>query len=162
MLQSPDIRLVLTWGPHPSDLDSMIRFFDENGNEVCKLYYPNKKCEDYATLDVDETNVSYFAMKWFKSNYFFLFLLQGGTNGPETISIKGENIPDGVTAMYYIKDYSNVIGQGSMSFKQSDAKVLFKLSYFQFWGTLNEKWVEQIFSKVHGSVHFLTNQDDSF
>ena len=92
----------------------------------------------------------------------FLFHFQGGTNGPETISIKGENIPDGVTAMYYIKDYSNVIGQGSMSFKQSDAKVLFKLSYFQFWGTLNEKWVEQIFSKVHGSVHFLTNQDDSF
>ena len=63
----------------------------------------------------------------------FIFHFQGGTNGPETISIKGENIPDGVTAMYYIKDYSNVIGQGSMSFKQSDAKVHFKLSYLQFW-----------------------------
>ena len=92
----------------------------------------------------------------------FLFHFQGGTNGPETISIKGENIPDGVTAMYYIKDYSNVIGQGSMSFKQSDAKVHFKLSYLQFWGTLNEKLVEQIFSKIHNSVYFFTNQDDSF
>ena len=57
-----------------------------------------------------------------KLKIFFL-LLQGGINGPETISIKGANIPDGITAMYYIKDYSNVIGQGSMSFKQSDAKV---------------------------------------
>ena len=66
---------------------------------------------------------------------FLLLHSQGGTNGPETISIKGENIPDGVTAMYYIKDYSNVIGQGSMSFKQSDAKVFLKLSHFQFWGT---------------------------
>ena len=45
---------MLTWGPNPSDLDSMVRFFDENGNEVCKLYYSNKNCEDYATLDVDE------------------------------------------------------------------------------------------------------------
>ena len=51
---------MLTWGPNPSDLDSMVRFFDENGNEVCKLYYSNKNCEDYATLDVDETNVKYF------------------------------------------------------------------------------------------------------
>ena len=54
---------MLTWGPNPSDLDSMVRFFDENGNEVCKLYYSNKNCGDYATLDVDETNVKYFAMK---------------------------------------------------------------------------------------------------
>ena len=54
---------MLTWGPNPSDLDSMVRFFDENGNEVCKLCYSNKNCGDYATLDVDETNVKYFTMK---------------------------------------------------------------------------------------------------
>ena len=62
----------------------------------------------------------------------FLLLLQGGTNGPETISINGANIPDGITAMYYIKDYSNVIGQGSMSFKQSDAKVIIASTKFIF------------------------------
>jgi hypothetical protein len=50
-------------------------------------------------LDVDETN--------------------GGTNGPETISVS--NIPDGVTAMYYIYDYSQNVGMGSMSFSDSDA-----------------------------------------
>ncbi len=56
--QGPDLRLVLTWGPTPSDLDSRVVFFNDNGDEVCKLYWNNKKCDDYATLDVDETNVS--------------------------------------------------------------------------------------------------------
>ena len=67
-----------------------------------------------------------------KSN-FKKFLLQGGINGPETISINGANIPDGITGMYYIKDYSNVIGQGSMSFKQSDAKVIIASTNFIFF-----------------------------
>ena len=62
---------MLTWGPNPSDLDSMVRFFDESGNEVCKLYYSNKNCEDYATLDVDETNVNIsFALKSLKPNTY--------------------------------------------------------------------------------------------
>merc|ERR1711933_426682 len=74
----PDIRLILTWGPSPSDLDAQVKFFDSNGNEQCKLYWNNKACGDYATLDVDETN--------------------GGNNGPETTTIK--EIPDGLTAMY--------------------------------------------------------------
>ena len=55
-----DLRLILTWGPTPSDLDSEVKFFDASGNEVCKLYWNNKHCEDYASLDVDETNVSVF------------------------------------------------------------------------------------------------------
>jgi len=95
----PDIRLILTWGPSPSDLDAQVKFFDASGNEQCKLYWNNKKCGDYATLDVDETN--------------------GGNNGPETITIK--DIPDGLTAMYYVYDFSNKIGR-TMSWLNSDAK----------------------------------------
>ena len=57
LFQGPDIRLILTWGPSPSDLDSYVKFFDASGNEECKLYWNNKACGDYATLDVDETNV---------------------------------------------------------------------------------------------------------
>ena len=55
--QGPDIRLILTWGPSPPDLDSYVKFFDANGTEQCKLSWYNKACGDYATLDVDEKNV---------------------------------------------------------------------------------------------------------
>ena len=58
MFQGPDVRLVLTWGHDPSDLDSHLKFFDANGNEVCELNWQNRNCDDYASLDVDETNVS--------------------------------------------------------------------------------------------------------
>jgi hypothetical protein len=95
----PDLRLILTWGPQPSDLDSEVKFFDASGNEVCKLYWNNKHCEDYATLDVDETN--------------------GGDNGPETISVK--NVPEGIKVMYYVKDFSNKVGK-TMSWKDTQAK----------------------------------------
>ena len=58
MFQGPDVRLLLTWSHDPLDLDSRLKFFDANGDEVCELYWRNKNCDDYATLDVDETNVS--------------------------------------------------------------------------------------------------------
>ena len=48
-----------------------------------------------------------------------LLNFQGGTNGPETISVS--NIPAGVTAMYYIYDFSQNVGMGSMAFSDSDA-----------------------------------------
>jgi hypothetical protein len=103
---SSDMRLVLTWGPNPSDFDSEVKFFDIDGNLICRTYYGSpSSCVQpgtnvtYMHLDVDETN--------------------GGTNGPETISVP--NIPDGVTAMYYIYDYSQNVGMGSMSFSDSDA-----------------------------------------
>jgi len=95
----PDLRLILTWGPSPSDLDAQVKFFDSDGNEECKLYWNNKKCGDYASLDVDNTN--------------------GGENGPETITIK--EIPDGLTAMYYVYDFSNKIGR-TMSWSDSESK----------------------------------------
>ena len=46
-----------------------------------------------------------------------MHIFQGGTNGPETITIS--NIPDGITAMYYIYDFSQQCGNG-MSFKDSE------------------------------------------
>ena len=57
------MRLVLTWGPSPSDLDSEVKFFDINGNVICRTYYADPvSCVDslgatYMHLDVDETNV---------------------------------------------------------------------------------------------------------
>ena len=120
------MRLVLTWGPNPSDFDSEVKFFDIHGNVLCRTYYADKtSCIDettgltYMHLDVDELNVR---------NYFFqisilllsntkLHIFQGGTNGPETITVS--NVPDGVTAMYYIYDFSQQCGNG-MSFKDSE------------------------------------------
>ena len=120
------MRLVLTWGPNPSDFDSEVKFFDIHGNVLCRTYYADKtSCIDettgltYMNLDVDELNVR---------NYFFLtsilllykiklHIFQGGTNGPETITVS--NVPDGVTAMYYIYDFSQQCGNG-MSFKDSE------------------------------------------
>ena len=49
---------MMTWGHDPLDLDSHLKFFDANGNEVCELNWQNRDCDDYAKLDVDETNVS--------------------------------------------------------------------------------------------------------
>ena len=52
------MRFVLTWGPIPPDLDSLVQFYDENGNEACLLFYANRNCGDYAQLNVDDTNVT--------------------------------------------------------------------------------------------------------
>ena len=61
------MRLVMTWGSSPSDLDSHVRFFDANGNEQCHLFYGKRECDDqsgdgyeYATLDVDQQQVRNF------------------------------------------------------------------------------------------------------
>ena len=58
------MRLVLTWGPNPSDFDSEVKFFDIHGNVLCRTYYADKtSCIDettgltYMHLDVDELNV---------------------------------------------------------------------------------------------------------
>ena len=67
------MRLVLTWGPSPSDLDSEVKFFDIDGNLICRTYYGSpSSCVQpgtnvtYMHLDVDETNVSInFFFKYF-------------------------------------------------------------------------------------------------
>jgi len=57
-------RLVMTWGPQPSDLDLHVIEFDDN--YVCETYYSNKNGCFGLSLDVDNT--------------------QGGNNGAETIT----------------------------------------------------------------------------
>ena len=129
------MRLVLTWGPNPSDFDSEVKFFDEYGNVVCRTYYADKtSCVDeygatYMHLDVDETSVRRnfqiitlqvpFKILTFLTQYQITHF-QGGTNGPETISIT--NVPVGYTAMYYIYDYSQQCGNGYMSFSDSEGQ----------------------------------------
>ena len=64
------MRLVLTWGPNPSDLDSEVKFFDIDGNVICRTFYgAPSSCVDetgatYMHLDVDETNVSIYFFKY--------------------------------------------------------------------------------------------------
>ena len=72
------MRLVLTWGPNPSDFDSEVKFFDEYGNVVCRTYYADKtSCVDeygatYMHLDVDETsvNITFFSFSYLSSFAF--------------------------------------------------------------------------------------------
>ena len=52
-------------------------------------------------------------------SYETFCIFQGGNNGPETISIK--EIPDGLTAMYYVYDYDDKIGK-TMSWLNAGAK----------------------------------------
>ena len=59
-------------------MDTMIRFYDSEGNEVCELHFDNKKCSTdegvvYASLDVDETNVSSISFQPFPKFRFTLF-----------------------------------------------------------------------------------------
>ena len=66
------MRLVLTWGPNPSDFDSEVKFFDINGNVICRTYWADKtSCVDsfgetYMHLDVDETsvNITFFSYRY--------------------------------------------------------------------------------------------------
>ena len=58
-------------------MDTMIRFYDSEGNEVCELHFDNKKCSSdegvvYASLDVDETNVSSISFSHFTNSGYTL------------------------------------------------------------------------------------------
>ena len=74
------MRLVLTWGPNPSDLDSEVKFFDIDGNVICRTYYgAPSSCVDetgatYMHLDVDETNVRIFFLNRYVS-YKYSYLI---------------------------------------------------------------------------------------
>ena len=51
-----------------------MRFYDSEGNAVCSLHYKNKKCSSdygdvYATLDVDQANVSDDLLTLFRIDY---------------------------------------------------------------------------------------------
>ena len=104
---TPDIptgqlRIVLTWGKNPRDLDSHLTGLGDQGNKF-HVYYRNKVYSDTKTdinLDVDDT-----------SSY-----------GPETVTII-----DGVSKdspySYYIHDYTNRNATNSVGLAESVAKV---------------------------------------
>lgn len=90
-----NLRIVLTWGSSPSDLDSHL--IAETNMERYHVYYSHMS-DPGINLDVDDT-----------SSY-----------GPETITI--ENAETG-TYSYYVHDYSNKGSSSSTALAQSEAQV---------------------------------------
>jgi hypothetical protein len=81
-LPEGQLRMVLNWGPDPTDLDSHAIQLSGTYDELCHVYYSNKQCP-LVSLDLDNT--------------------QGGNNGAETITWSGR---DSNIYLLYIKDYA--------------------------------------------------------
>lgn len=101
-IPSGDLRIVLTWGEQPYDLDSHLvgPNITEDGN--FHIYFSNKQYrgdELYSFLDVDDT-----------SSY-----------GPETITIYKMNTSGRYS--YYVHDYSNRYSTDSIHMSESGAQV---------------------------------------
>lgn len=101
ILNEDEIRIILTWGSNPSDLDSHLTGPAENGNRfhVCyysKTYYQNGQL--YAALDYDDV-----------SSY-----------GPETLSIY--QLSEGLYR-YSVHDYTNHNQSSSYELSNSSAQV---------------------------------------
>ena len=89
-----EIRVVLSWGASPSDLDSHMTKV-KNDSNVYHIYYGDSSSSE-GSLDTDDT-----------SSY-----------GPETITLNNMEIASGVDYYYYVHNYS-----GYPSFSNSNAKV---------------------------------------
>lgn len=96
-LVSEELRVVLTWGSTPSDLDSHMVGPDGTGGKFHE-YYPECNDGSDTDLDVDDT-----------SSY-----------GPETITIYQEH--DG-TYVYAVHDYTNKSSSSSTALSNSGAQV---------------------------------------
>ena len=95
------LRIVLTWGRNPYDLDSHLLGSSSTGYHVyyrVKNYYEDGELK--ANLDVDDT-----------SSY-----------GPETVTIY--TIEDGENFSYYVHDFSNRYNSDSTVMSNSEAKVV--------------------------------------
>ena len=97
------LRIVLSWGESPNDLDSHIWGHNSAG-DAFHVYYSIRNAydvnsEDIANLDIDDTT-SY---------------------GPETITIHFADLTQ--PYRYYIHDYSNKSSSSSTAMSNSDAKV---------------------------------------
>lgn len=100
------MRIVLTWGETPNDLDSHLRGYDSEGNEF-HVYYSNESAYDtyendyreIANLDIDDTT-SY---------------------GPETITIHFADQTQ--FYRYYVHDFTNSGDASSTAMSYSGAKV---------------------------------------
>ena len=98
-----DLRIVLTWGEYPSDLDSHLCGPMENGTDRFHVYYSDKKYyEDdvvHSFLDLDDVT-SY---------------------GPETTTVY--NIKDNGKYSFYVHDYTNRNSTSSNALAKSGANV---------------------------------------
>jgi len=101
LLESGEIRVVLTWGRRPYDLDSHLTGPIEDSNRRFHIYFGSKgymRRRPYSNLDVDDT-----------SSY-----------GPETVTIREQK--DGVYR-YSVHNYSNRSSRSSNALSNSDAIV---------------------------------------
>lgn len=101
ILEEGEIRIVLTWGENPSDLDSHLTGPLEGSNNRFHVYWSEKghiNDSPYSNLDVDDID-SY---------------------GPETVTIRTQQ--SGVYR-YSIHDYSNQISTSSSALANSGANV---------------------------------------
>ena len=99
-----NVRIVLTWGATPSDLDSHLFGPSGDGSSRFHVYYSDKNhyedSEVAANLDLDDT-----------SSY-----------GPETTTIYDSVSVDGMYS-FYVHNYSNRSSSNSTVLSNSDAKV---------------------------------------
>ncbi|MDV4149916.1 LPXTG cell wall anchor domain-containing protein [Clostridium sp. AL.422] len=102
-IQPSDLRVVLTWGETPEDLDSHLVGPTVDGTDTFHIYYNNKKYFEngtlYADLDLDD-----------RDSY-----------GPETTTVYKMN--DEGTYSFYVHDYSNRNSSSSVDMSNSGAKV---------------------------------------
>jgi len=101
ILNTGEIRIVLTWGENPSDLDSHLTGPISGSSERFHIYFSNEgsiNSTPYSNLDVDET-----------SSY-----------GPETITIRTQ---EAGVYRYSVQDYSNQDSASSNALSNSGATV---------------------------------------
>jgi len=98
LLETGEIRIVLTWGENPSDLDSHLTGPKEGSNDRFHVYYAQQGSRNSTNLDVDDI-----------SSY-----------GPETITIRHQI--SGIYR-YSIHDFSNRSSSSSSNLANSGAKV---------------------------------------
>lgn len=97
---SQNMRIVLSWGETPSDLDSHLVKMDTNSSRLWHVYYSDRTPDGVeANLDVDDTD-SY---------------------GPETTTLS--SIDNNATYKYYVHDYSNKYSDENDALSNSGAKV---------------------------------------
>lgn len=128
VLSSGEIRIVLTWGAYPADLDSHLKGTSANG-ETFELYYGRRNIESggeqIASLDVDEM----------------------GGFGPETTTVYMDGSYD-----FWIKDFRNT---GEIGNSGAEVKVYFsdgqEPMVFQVPEGSGNIW--DVFSLENGEIH---------
>jgi len=97
-LNNDEVRIVLTWGANPRDLDSHL-VKKVNGSQEYHIYYSHRQGTGGDNLDHDDTT----------------------SFGPETITIN--HINNDAIYKYYVHDFSNRSNHNDTQLKASNAKV---------------------------------------